>query len=99
MDSTKPGLSIVLPVYNERHNLELLQKRITEALAPEQVDYEVIYVDDGSTDGSWEVLKALAAADPCVRLVRFRRNFGQTAAMAAAISYASKPIVVTLDAD
>jgi glycosyltransferase involved in cell wall biosynthesis len=99
MDSTKPGLSIVLPVYNERHNLELLQKRITEALAPEEIDYEVIYVDDGSTDGSWEVLKSLAAADPCVRLVRFRRNFGQTAAMAAAISYASKPVVVTLDAD
>jgi glycosyltransferase involved in cell wall biosynthesis len=83
MDSTRPGLSIVLPVYNERQNLEPLQKRITEALAPESVDYEVIYVDDGSTDGSWEVLKAMAAADPRVRLARFRRNFGQTAAMAA----------------
>jgi glycosyltransferase involved in cell wall biosynthesis len=63
------------------------------------VDYEVIYVDDGSDDGSWEVLRALASADPRVRLVRFRRNFGQTAALAAAISYATMPIVITLDAD
>ena len=99
MDQTKQGLSILLPVYNEQHNLEMLHKRITEALAGERVDYEVIYVDDGSNDGSWEVLRSLASADPRVKLIRFRRNFGQTAALAAAIAGAKMPIVVTLDAD
>src|SRR5262249_22937046 len=93
------GLSIVMPVYNERDNLEPLHRQITNALKSEDADYEVIYVDDGSDDGSWEVLKNLAAVDPHVKLVRFRRNFGQTAAIAAAIAHAKMPIVVTLDAD
>ena len=99
MSRTDCGLSVVLPVYNERDNLEPLHRRITDALKSEDADYEVVYVDDGSHDGSWKVLKALAGADPRIRLVRFRRNFGQTAAMAAAIAHARKPIVVTLDAD
>jgi glycosyltransferase involved in cell wall biosynthesis len=99
MDQSKQGLSILLPVYNERHNLELLHKRIVESLAGEPFDYEVIYVDDGSDDGSWEVLRSLASADPRVKLIRFRRNFGQTAALAAAIAAARMPVVITLDAD
>jgi len=93
------GLSVVLPVFNEEDNLEPLHSRLTDALKPAGFEYEVLYVDDGSTDGSWRVLKELAAADPRVRLVRLRRNFGQTAALAAGIAHARLPIVVTLDAD
>jgi glycosyltransferase involved in cell wall biosynthesis len=99
MSQADKGLSIVLPVFNEQDNLEPLHSRITDALKPAGVEYEVVYVDDGSTDGSWRVLKTLAAGDPRVRLVRLRRNFGQTAALSAGIAYARLPIVVTLDAD
>jgi len=99
MSRLEDGLSIVLPVFNEDENLEALHSRITEVLKPAGAEYEVIYVDDGSTDGSWRVLRELAAADSRVRLVRFRRNFGQTAALAAGIAHARLPVVVTLDAD
>ena len=92
-------LSVVLPVYDERENLEPLHARLTEALKLTGRDYEVVYVDDGSRDGSWEVLCRLAAADARVRLVRLRKNFGQTAALAAGLDHARNPILVTLDAD
>jgi glycosyltransferase involved in cell wall biosynthesis len=62
-------------------------------------EYEVVYVDDGSTDGSWDVLRHLASKDAHVRLVRLRRNFGQTPALAAGFAHSRQPIVVTLDAD
>ncbi len=92
-------LSIILPVLNERDNLEPLHERLTEALEPMGRDYEVVYVDDGSTDGSWDVLKKLAEADARVRLVRLRKNFGQTSALSAGFAHAQHPILVTLDAD
>ena len=92
-------LSVILPVLNEQDNLELLHGRLTEALDPMGRDYEVIYVDDGSTDESWEALKKIAVGDRRVRLVRLRRNFGQTAALAAGFAHSRYPIVVTLDAD
>lgn len=93
------GISVVLPVYNERGNLEELQSRLTKTLSALDVPYEIIYVDDGSTDGSWDVLKRLAEDDPQVRLIRFRKNFGQTTALAAGMHYASHETLVTLDAD
>ena len=93
------GFSIVLPVLNERENLEPLHARITDAVRALSRDYEVIYVDDGSTDGSWEILRRLAAADGHVRLIRLRKNFGQTSAMAAGLAHSRHPILVTLDAD
>lgn len=99
MSRVEGGVSIVLPVFNEQDNLEPLHRRITDALKSVGPEYEVLYVDDGSTDRSWEVLKALAAGDGRVRLVRLRRNFGQTAALAAGIAHARRPVVVTLDAD
>lgn len=93
------ALSVILPVLNERDNLEPLHERLTEALEPMGRDWEVIYVDDGSTDGSWDVLKKLADADARVRLVRLRKNFGQTSALAAGFAHARHPILITLDAD
>src|SRR2546429_5327784 len=92
-------LSVILPVLNEQDNLEILHERLTEALEPLGRDYEVIYVDDGSTDGSWEALRKIAARDRRVRLVRLRRNFGQTPALAAGFAHSRYPIMVTLDAD
>ena len=93
------GVSVVLPVLNEHDNLEPLHARLTEVLKTLGRDYEVIYVDDGSTDGSWGVLQALAAGESSVRLVRLRKNFGQTPALSAGIAHARFPILVTLDAD
>jgi len=93
------GVSVVLPVLNERDNLEPLHARLTEALKLLAREYEIIYVDDGSSDGSWEVLRALAAGDSHVRLVRLRKNFGQTPALAAGFAHSRYPILVTLDAD
>ncbi len=93
-------LSIVIPVYNEAENLPLLQKALQEALTPLTVDWEVVYVDDGSADESLAVLETLAEEDPdhtCV--VGLRRNFGQTAAIAAGIDHAEGDIIVLMDAD
>jgi glycosyltransferase involved in cell wall biosynthesis len=93
------AISVILPVLNERENLEPLHARLTTALKPLGREYEIVYVDDGSTDGSWDTLKRLAASDRAVRAVRLRRNFGQTAALAAGLAHSRHPVVVTLDAD
>jgi glycosyltransferase involved in cell wall biosynthesis len=93
------SISVVLPVLDERDNLLPLHDRLTTTLTALARDYEVIYVDDGSTDGSWEVLKKLANDDRRVCLVRLRRNFGQTAALAAGFAAARHDVLVTLDAD
>jgi glycosyltransferase involved in cell wall biosynthesis len=95
----EPSLSVVLPVLNEQDSLEPLHSGLSEVLKRLDRSYEVIYVDDGSTDDSWGTLRRLAASDAHVRLIRLRRNFGQTAALAAGFSHARFPIVITLDAD
>lgn len=93
-------LSVVIPVYNERENLPLLHHAIHEALARCRHAWEVVFVDDGSTDGSAEILERLAYEDPeHVRVVFLRRNFGQTAAIAAGIDHAQGEIIVLMDAD
>lgn len=92
-------VSVVLPVYNEVENLEPLHVELTAALAAFGRSYEIVYVDDGSRDGSFDVLRRLHAADPHVRIVRFRRNFGQTAALAAGLERTRGDVVVTLDSD
>jgi glycosyltransferase involved in cell wall biosynthesis len=93
-------ISVVIPVYNEVNNLEPLQKELTTVLQSLGRSYEIIYVDDGSTDGSYAVLTGLHAAAPeQVKVIRLRRNFGQTAAFTAGFDYAHGAFVVTLDAD
>ena len=92
-------LSAVVPVYNEIDNLGPLHAELTEALTAFGRPYEIVYVDDGSTDGSFPILRTLQEQDSHVVVVRFARNFGQTAALAAGFDHASGTVVVTLDAD
>ncbi|QQS46715.1 MAG: glycosyltransferase family 2 protein [Acidobacteriota bacterium] len=94
-----PKLSLFLPVYNEEENLPNLQRKITEAMRRLGLSYEVIYVDDGSSDGSLDLLRGFAEADPRVRVIAFRRNYGQTAAMAAGIDAARGEVLIPMDAD
>jgi dolichol-phosphate mannosyltransferase len=94
-----PEVSLVIPVYNEEENLPVLQAEIRQAMEGVGCPYEVLYVDDGSTDGSPAVLRGLAAQDPQVRVLRQRRNSGQSAALDAGFRFARGEVVVTLDAD
>jgi len=93
-------LSLVVPVYNEKENLPLLMDAVYAAMSPLNKQWEIVLVDDGSKDGSLEVLTGLADTDPDhVRVVVFRRNFGQTAAITAGIDNSEGKIIVLLDAD
>ncbi len=92
-------VSLIVPVFNEAGNLSRLQEAICRALEPAEIPFEVLYVDDGSTDGSSEELVGLAKADGRVRVVQFVRNYGQTAALTAGIRNARHDVLVTLDAD
>jgi len=92
-------VSVIIPVFNERENLRPLHAELVEAMARLGRSYEVLYVDDGSTDGSRDVLRRIHAEDPHVRLMVFRRNFGQTAAVAAGLQHSRGDIVITLDGD
>jgi dolichol-phosphate mannosyltransferase len=94
-----PEISLVIPVYNEEENLPVLHGEIQEAMAGVDRPYEVIYVDDGSTDRSPAVLSDLARQDPRVRILRQRRNSGQSAALDAGFRFARGEVIVTLDAD
>ena len=92
-------LSLVIPVYNEEDNLAPLAAEIRAALEPTGLDYEVIFIDDGSRDRSFACLQDLTAADGRIVAIRFRRNYGQTAAFAAGFDHARGTVIVTLDAD
>jgi len=92
-------ISLVIPVYNEEENLEPLYRKIKEVMEPLEKEYEVIFVDDGSQDQSPQILDSLAREDPRVKVIHFRRNFGQTAALAAGFDLAQGEVVITMDAD
>lgn len=92
-------ISVVLPVFNEEENLEPLYEELKLALTSLELEYEVIFIDDGSKDNSFNVLSKLHDRDKTVKVVQFRRNFGQTAALAAGFDHADGDIIVTLDAD
>ena len=94
-----PELSIVIPVLNEAGNLAALHGEIAATLAPLALEYEVVFVDDGSDDGTWEALTGLAVADPRLVLARHRRRRGKAAALSSGFSLARGAILVTMDGD
>ena len=92
-------ISVVIPIYNEEENLTLLYDELTEVMRSLGFSYEILFVDDGSTDASPTILKSMQAADHHVAMVQFRRNFGQTAAMSAGFDYSSGDVIITMDGD
>ena len=94
-----PDISVVIPVFNERENLRPLFEGIREVLDDMGRTWELLFVDDGSTDGSYAVQQDIALLDGHVRVVRLRRNFGQTAAMSAGFDHAQGEIIITMDGD
>ena len=95
----RESLSIIVPVYNEEENLLEFNERLVSVLRELDYPYEIVFVNDGSTDESAAVLDDIAAAAPFVRVVHFRRNFGQTAAMMAGLDFSSGDVIVPIDAD
>jgi glycosyltransferase involved in cell wall biosynthesis len=95
----RPDLTVVIPIYNEAPNLDALYREFTQALTAWGRPYELILVDDGSTDRSWPLLTDMQARDARVRAIRFRRNFGQTAAFAAGFAAARGRLIATSDGD
>jgi glycosyltransferase involved in cell wall biosynthesis len=97
---TACALSLVIPVYNEKESLSVLFEKVQEVLETLHMSYEVIFVDDGSGDGSFEILQKLHAHYPkCVKVIRFRRNFGKTPALVAGFEKARGQVVITMDGD
>lgn len=94
-----PRLSIVIPVFNEADNLELLLEELRPVLQELGYTYEILIVDDGSTDNSWSVLRSLQKKEARIKLIRLRKNFGQTAALSAGFDHAQGEIIISLDAD
>ncbi len=99
MSDERPVLSLVVPVYNEEDNLQPLAVAVRKAIEPMDVSYELILTDDGSKDGSWEIMKALAARDSRIRVQKFACNRGETAASEAGMRAARGRYIVTIDAD
>ncbi|MHC4739484.1 MAG: glycosyltransferase family 2 protein, partial [Planctomycetota bacterium] len=98
MEKQSTEVSVVVPVLNEQDNIGPLHQQITQTLTG-KYDYEILFVDDGSTDKSFEILSGLQKNDTRLRLIRFRRNFGQTAALSAGFEHARGKIIVAIDAD
>ena len=92
-------LSLVIPVYNEVESIPELYRRVAEVLSTLPYSYELVFIDDGSSDGSFEGLRDLHTTDPNVRVLRFRRNFGKTAALVAGFDNSRGEIIITMDAD
>ena len=94
-----PELSIVVPLYNEEESLRPLYAAITHAVAPLGISFEIVFVDDGSRDATVRIADEIARTDPRVCLVKFRRNYGQTPAMAAGIAQSGGDVIITMDGD
>ncbi len=92
-------ISVVIPIYNEEENVTLLYDELTEVMKSMDCSYEILFVDDGSTDTTLSLLQSIQAADPSIVVVKFRRNFGQTAAMSAGFDYSSGEVIITMDGD
>lgn len=92
-------LSIVIPVFNESGSLRELHRQLTAVAEEHNYDLDIIFIDDGSTDGSWQIIDELTQSDPSVRGIRFRRNFGKAAALSAGMAAIRGDLVMTMDAD
>jgi len=92
-------LSVVVPIYNEADNVERLYKSLEEVLSKLDKNYEVLLIDDGSTDGTTDKLAEIHKRNPKYKVIQFRRNYGQTAAMSAGFDYSAGNVIVTIDAD
>jgi glycosyltransferase involved in cell wall biosynthesis len=97
--SGEPEISVVIPVLNEEDNLDRLLEKLQDSMIQLGKTWEFLFIDDGSSDGSYAKLQTFAAKDPRVKVVKFVRNFGQTAALAAGIEYARGQIIIPMDAD
>ena len=95
----RPKISIVIPAYNEQESLAILYKRLKEVLLGLEREHEIVMVDDGSSDGTFEEMKRLVRKDKRVKVMRLAKNFGQTAALSAGFEAAEGEIVVAMDAD
>lgn len=92
-------ISVVIPIFNEGKNIETLYSRLKRVLDDTNKNYEIIFIDDGSTDGAFNLLKELHQKDTNVKVIKFRKNFGQTAAMSAGFDYARGEAIITIDGD
>lgn len=93
------NMSVVIPVFNEGESIPHLAKSLKFVLDSPKTNYEIIFVDDGSTDNSFALLKSFHEDDEHIKIIKFRRNFGQTAALSAGFEYAKGEIIITMDAD
>ncbi len=92
-------ISIVIPIFNEEENIQILYSELNKILEELKKDYEIIFVDDGSNDRSFEILEKIHNEDKNVKIIKFRKNFGQTAAISAGFEKAKGEVVITMDAD
>ena len=99
IENPKIYLSIVVPLYNEEESVEKLISQIVDVGKQFEFDYEIILVDDGSSDNTWEKIETIKSFTPCIKGIKLKRNFGQTSAMVAGFDHASGEIIVTLDGD
>ena len=96
---TEIAISVAVPLFNEEQSAPVLYQQLKKVLDSLELEYEIIFVDDGSSDNTFEVAAEIARQDPRLRVIKFRRNFGQTPAMAAGIDHARGRIIITMDGD
>lgn len=99
MKTDNPDISVVIPLLNESESLPELTQWIAKVMDANGLSYEVIYIDDGSSDGSWDTIRELSGINPSVRGIRFRRNYGKSAALYTGFEAARGDVVITMDAD
>jgi glycosyltransferase involved in cell wall biosynthesis len=92
-------LTLLIPLLNEKESLPELHNWIKKVMAEHGYSHEIIFIDDGSTDGSWELICSIAKSDPCVRGIKFRRNYGKSAALNVGFEEAKGEVIITMDAD
>ncbi len=99
MDTNNPNISVVVPLYNEEESLPELEAWIERVMTENHFTYEIIFVDDGSNDRSWKVIRSLREKNPAVRAIRFQRNYGKSAGLYCGFEAAQGDVVITMDAD